>query len=124
MTLTGRCHCGQTAFRIHAEVPAQLTRCTCSFCAKRGILWAYYTPEQFEPLTPLTGDATYRWNTRLADHHFCATCGCSTFSNTPAYPMEGQWDGVTRRIGVNARLFDHFDAAQAPVVVVDGKHLW
>jgi hypothetical protein len=30
----------------------------------------------------------------------------------------------TRRIGVNARLFDDFDAALAPVVVIDGKHLW
>jgi hypothetical protein len=124
MTLTGRCHCGQTMFRIHADVPAQLTRCTCSLCAKRGMLWAYYTPDQFELLAPHAGDAVYRWNTGLIDHHFCATCGCSTFSNTPAYQSDSGWDGVTRRIGVNARLFDDFDAAQAPVAVVDGKHLW
>ena len=34
------------------------------------------------------------------------------------------WDKSTRRIGVNARLFDGFDAAEAPVVVIDGKNLW
>jgi hypothetical protein len=79
-------------------------------------------PEQFEPLTPLTGDATYRWNTRLADHHFTATCGCSTFSNTPAYRWS-HWTVITGH-GVNARLFDHFALPRAPVVVVDGKHLW
>ena len=26
--------------------------------------------------------------------------------------------------GVNARLFDNFVAADAPVVVIDGKNLW
>jgi len=25
---------------------------------------------------------------------------------------------------VNARLFDGFDAAEAPVTVIDGKNLW
>ena len=36
----------------------------------------------------------------------------------------GSWDKTTRRIGVNARLFDNFDAAMAPVAVIDGKNLW
>ena len=30
----------------------------------------------------------------------------------------------TRRVGVNARLFDGFVAADVPVTVIDGKHLW
>jgi hypothetical protein len=34
------------------------------------------------------------------------------------------WDKRTRRIGVNARLFDDFVAADAAVVVIDGKYLW
>lgn len=33
-------------------------------------------------------------------------------------------NNVTRRISVNAQLFDDFDAATAPVVVIDGKNLW
>ena len=47
MTITGSCHCGKTAFRMDTEMPAQLTRCTCSFRAKQGALRAYSTPEQF-----------------------------------------------------------------------------
>jgi hypothetical protein len=38
--VTGSCHCGGTAFEIEAEIPEKLTRCTCSFCAKRGALYA------------------------------------------------------------------------------------
>ena len=57
-------------------------------------------------------------------HHFCASCGCGTFSDSPAYQTDGSWDGKTRRIGVNARLFDAFEAADHPVTVIDGKNLW
>ena len=123
MTITGSCHCGKTAFRIDGAIPAKLTRCTCSFCSKRGALVAYYEPAQFQLTTP-TSDATYRWNTRLVAHHYCSECGCATFSDSPAFEPDGSWDKITRRIGVNARLFDDFDAAAAPVTVIDGKNLW
>lgn len=124
MTVTGSCHCGKTTFRIDGEVPAALTRCTCSFCAKRGALLAYYSPAQFYVTTAPAGDATYHWNTGLVAHHFCAGCGCATYSDSPAFEPDGSWDQHTRRIGVNARLFDNFDAASAQVTVIDGKHLW
>ena len=123
MTIIGSCHCGKTAFRIDGDLPAQLTRCTCSFCAKRGALLAYYQPSQFQ-VTTAAGDAIYRWNTKLVAHHFCSECGCATFTDSPAFEPDGSWDKVTRRIGVNARLFENFDAATAPIAVIDGKNLW
>ena len=124
MPVTGRCHCGKTAFAIDGEMPPALTRCTCSFCSKRGHLYAYFEPGQFRLTTPEANLATYRWNTRMVAHHFCPECGCGTFSDSPAFQPDGSWDGTTRRIGVNARLFDDFDAAAAPVQVLDGKNLW
>ena len=124
MSITGSCHCGKTAFRMDAEIPAQLTRCTCSFCSKRGALLAYCAPDQFQLTALPAEDAVYRWQTRQVAHHFCIECGCATFSDSPAFEPDGKWDGSTRRIGVNARLFDDFDAALASIVVVDGKHLW
>jgi hypothetical protein len=124
MAITGSCHCGKTAFQIDGDIPEALTRCTCSFCAKRGALYAYYRPEQFRLTTPNENVATYRWQTKLVAHNFCGTCGCGTFTDSPAFELNGSWDGRTRRIGVNARLFDGFDAAEAPVTVIDGKNLW
>ena len=124
MPATGRCHCGKTAFEIDGEIPATLTRCTCSFCAKAGRLIAYYRPEQFHLASDAKNLGTYRWNTRMIAHHFCPTCGCATFSDSPNYQPDGSWDGKTRRIGVNARLLDDFDAATARVTVIDGKNLW
>ena len=123
MAITGNCHCGKTAFRIEGDIPAALTRCTCSFCAKRGALVAYYPPEKFL-VTVAAQDGIYRWNTKLVAHHFCAHCGIAVYSDSPAFERDGKWDGSTRRIGVNARLFDNFDADAAQVTVIDGKHLW
>jgi len=42
----------------------------------------------------------------------------------PAFEPDGKWDDSTRRVGVNARLFDGFDAALARIILIDGKHLW
>lgn len=123
MTLTGRCHCGRNTFEIDGELPETLTRCTCSFCSKRGHLYAYYKPEQVT-FPEATSDAVYRWNSKLVDNHFCSACGCDIGANSPDFQQDGSWDAKTRRIAINARLIDDFEAADWPVEVVDGKHLW
>ncbi len=121
--LTGRCHCGRNTFEVDGDLPEKLTRCTCSFCSKRGHLYAYYAPEQVRfPIAD--SDAIYRWNTRQVENHFCPACGCDIGANSPDFQRDGSWDGKTRRIAINARLFDDFEAADWPVTVIDGKHLW
>lgn len=123
MPLTGRCHCGANSFRVDGELPAKLTRCTCSFCAKRGALVAYVEPRRFSA-APADEDTVYRWNTKTVAHHFCRVCGCALYSDSPAFQPDGSWDGATRRIGLNARLIDDFEAAEWPVQIIDGKNLW
>ena len=123
MTLTAHCHCGRTAFAIHGELPEKLTRCTCSFCSKRGHLYAYYAPDQLT-VTQADSDAVYRWNSKKVANHFCSACGCDLYADSPAFAPDGSWDGTTRRICVNARLFDDFEAADWPVTIIDGKNLW
>ncbi|WP_440225082.1 GFA family protein [Dokdonella sp. MW10] len=122
MAITGRCHCGGVTFTAQMLPPISLTACTCSYCAARGALYAYLAPDAFVP--DAKTDAVYRWNTRLVEHHFCATCGCATWSDSPAFARDGAWDGVTRRIGLNARLIDGYDADKAIVETIDGRNLW
>ena len=124
MPITGRCHCERTAFEIDAGLPDRLTRCTCSFCAKRGALWAYYEPRQFRLTTPRRGPCHLPLEDEAGRPPLLPHCGCGTFSDTPAFQPDGSRDGRNRRIGVNARLLDDFDAAEAPVDVIDGKNLW
>ena len=122
MPLKGSCHCGNTKFEVD-EAPAGVTHCTCSFCSKRGALWAYYTPAQFRLLSPEENVATYLWQSRTVKHHFCANCGCGTFGESPDWST-GKADFDKMKVGVNARLFDDFDLDAVPVTVIDGKNLW
>jgi hypothetical protein len=69
-------------------------------------------------------DGIYRWNTKQVDHHFCTACCCDTYANNPAFESDGFWDGQTRRIALNARIIEDFEAANWPVTVIDGKNLW
>ncbi|MEO7065310.1 MAG: hypothetical protein ABI114_00215 [Rhodanobacter sp.] len=124
MSIKGRYHCGKTSFEIAGKIPEQLTRCTCFFCSKRGAQYAYYRPDQFQVNALPPDDGVYRWNTQRVDHHFCNSCGRPTFSDSLVFERDGTWEQKTRRIGVNARLFDDFDAASAAIVVIDSKHLW
>jgi hypothetical protein len=122
MAILGSCHCRATQFEV-TEAPETVTRCTCSFCSKRGSLWAYYTPGQFRLVSPESEVSTYRWGSRTIKHHFCAICGCGTFTETPDWST-GEPDFDHPKISINARLLDDFDLDAVPIRVIDGKNLW
>lgn len=82
MILKASCHCGATKFET-SVVPKALTRCTCSFCSKRGALWFYGRPDEFRLLTPIENGTLYSPTSPDNRHYFCPVCGCATFSKTP-----------------------------------------
>ncbi|NRD63814.1 GFA family protein [Corallococcus exiguus] len=119
-TLKGSCHCGATRFEVTAH-PKDVTRCNCTFCSKRGVLWAYYESEQVT-FTRRENVATYARNEPVAHHH-CQQCGCGTWTDTPVWednaPVPGRF-----KVGLNARLFDDFNLDAVRVRFVDGRNLW
>lgn len=130
MAVSGSCFCRATKFTL-ARNPEKATRCTCTFCSKRGALWVYCEPADVE--ITVTGKAT--WETASgAKHNFCAACGCTTYSETPTWEANEGGDPNDYssykpnqdklRISLNARLFDDFDLNALPVEVIDGKNLW
>jgi len=123
MPLKGSCHCGAIQFEV-TEPPVGLTSCNCSFCAKRGSLWAYYKVEQFKLLTARDRVATYQWGHFVGQHHHCGVCGCGAYSEFPSFETgEANYDEM--RVSVNARLFgDAFDLTSVPIEPVDGKNGW
>jgi hypothetical protein len=122
MPVKGSCHCGVTQFEVEAA-PASLTRCTCSFCHKRGALWAYYTPEQFKLTTERNRAPAYKWRSFTVEHHFCPICGCGTFTESPEW-VDGKPHPTRRKVAVNAWLLDDFDVDSATIEVIDGRNLW
>jgi hypothetical protein len=122
MAIKGSCHCGATQFEI-SEAPANVTRCTCSFCSKRGAMHAYYSPEQFKLKTARDRVSTYQWRSYTIQHHHCAICGCATYTESPDF-SSGSPDFEHPKISINARLLDEFDLDAVPVRTIDGKSLY
>ncbi len=70
----GGCHCGLVAYEVRGPLE-NLTECNCSICAKKGYLHWIVERERFRLLTPWENLATYTFNTKTAQHHFCPRCG-------------------------------------------------
>ena len=98
ITLDGACHCGTVRFT--AELPfglASARRCTCSICRMRGAVAVTSTHNGFRITQGADKLATYQFNTRTAEHHFCTVCGIYTHHKRRSNPDQ---------LGVNAACLE------------------
>lgn len=113
VTLNGACHCGAVKFTATlTEGFASARRCTCSICRMRGAVAVTSTPGAFRITQGEDKLATYRFNTKSAEHHFCTVCGIYTHHKRRSNPHQ---------LGVNVACLNGispFDFHE--VVVFDG----
>lgn len=81
----GGCHCGAVRFRVRVRSHDGLV-CNCSVCAKKGFLHLIVPPDDFTLLRGADALTTYRFNTQVAKHTFCATCGIHPFYTPRSHP--------------------------------------
>ena len=75
----GTCHCKAILFSVprHLDTSA-VRRCDCSLCKRRGAIMLAC------PINDITIEkgaeylVHYKWNTKVATHHFCSVCGIMT----------------------------------------------
>lgn len=111
-TYEGGCHCGRVRFRVTASLD-RVTYCNCSICSKKGFLHLIVAPEQFELIRGQAALTTYRFNTGVAQHTFCSTCGIHPF-----YVPRSDPD----KIDVNVRCLDGVDIAALTIGQFDGRN--
>jgi hypothetical protein len=89
VTLNGSCHCGAVKFTATlTDGFASARRCTCSICRMRGAVAVTSTPETFQVTQGADKLAKYRFNTGVAEHHFCSNCGIYTHHKRRSNPNE------------------------------------
>ena len=79
----GSCHCGAISFAFeHAEKIDSGLRCNCSMCRRKGAVMSDFTlaPEQLEIKAEDGALGLYQFDSKIAEHYFCKTCGI--------YPLE------------------------------------
>ena len=84
-TVTGGCHCGAVRFRATVR-SFDVSDCNCSLCSMKGYLHVIVPREDFDLLSDPGAFATYQFNTMVAKHHFCKTCGVHAFYVPRSHP--------------------------------------
>ena len=108
----GGCHCGAVRFRVAVEHHEAL-ECNCSMCAKRANLHLIVPRDRFTLLCGADALTTYRFNTGVAQHTFCKTCGIHPFYTPRSHP-----DAVD----VNVRCLDGDAVTRFRIVQFDGRN--
>ena len=112
-TWQGGCHCRAVRFEFDASKTPLVHDCNCSMCRRTGYLHLIIPRERLRLLTPWQALATYTFNTGVAQHYFCRTCGIKSFyvprSNPDCY-------------SVNARCVADLDLSTLTIVPFDGQN--
>ena len=115
MTHRGSCHCGRIAFEVDGDI-AQVMECNCSICSRRGYLLWFVPRTQLRLATPESDLATYTFNKRRVQHHFCPTCGCAPFGFASD-------ETGNAHAAVNVRCLEGIEPSTLKVVHFDGRSL-
>lgn len=79
MIYTGGCHCGAVQFEVDAPEQIECIECNCSICTKAGYLHLIVPNSRFRLRQGSDHLREYTFNTGVAKHYFCLTCGIKSF---------------------------------------------
>jgi len=113
VTHHGGCHCGAVRFEVEVSGVPELSLCNCSICDMTAYLHLIVPRERFRLVSGAERLSSYRFNTGLAEHLFCTTCGIKSFYVPRSHP-----DGYS----VNARCLDGQPFAGVTPRPFDGQH--
>ncbi|WOJ92431.1 GFA family protein [Congregibacter variabilis] len=109
-TFHGGCHCSDVRFSVQAPDSVELERCNCSICSMGGYLHLIVPASRFQLLQGKEKLSCYQFNSGIAKHYFCKTCGIKPF-----YIPRSNPDGVD----VNVNCLDE-KPSQMTIVEFDG----
>jgi hypothetical protein len=91
MQYAGHCHCGAVVFEVEAPEELVCADCNCSICNMTGFIHLIVPKSAFRLLQGEEALTTYTFNTGVAQHYFCSTCGVKPFyiprSNPDGYDV-------------------------------------
>jgi|SRR5581483_2659156 len=109
----GGCHCGRVRYEVDAPRDLHVSLCNCSICAMTGFLHLIVPASRFRLLTSWDELTTYTFNTGVAKHLFCRTCGIKSF-----YVPRSNPNGFS----VNLNCLDPATIGEVRITPFDGRH--
>jgi hypothetical protein len=85
-THTGGCHCGAVRWEVDLPDTFEVEDCNCSMCAMSGNIHVIVPASRFCLLRGRENLTEYTFNTGVAKHLFCKTCGIKSFYTPRSNP--------------------------------------
>ncbi|CAG5877650.1 unnamed protein product [Menidia menidia] len=82
----GGCHCGAVRFEVWSSSDLHVFHCNCSICTKKQNHHFIVPKTSFKLLQGSDNLTTYTFNTHVAKHTFCKTCGVQSFYTPRSNP--------------------------------------
>lgn len=112
MIYAGGCHCGAVRFEVEAPEEIESRHCNCSICSMSGFLHLIVPKSKFRLLSGEEDLLEYTFNTGMARHLFCGTCGVKSY-----YIPRSNPDGID----VNVRCLEP-QPARVTITEFDGQN--
>lgn len=83
------CHCGAVVLEL--DLPDGIVnplRCNCSLCRRRGAIMGAVAKAGLKVVQGESSLQEYQFNTKVARHYFCSTCGIYTHHQRRSNPDE------------------------------------
>ena len=113
LTHRGGCHCGAIQFEVEAPADVPALYCNCSICRMSGYLHLHVPRSRFRLLQGQEALSVYTFNTGVAEHMFCKTCGIKSFYIPRSFP-EGY--------SINVNCLDKTNISNVKVETFDGQN--
>jgi hypothetical protein len=100
-------------FEVEAPEELAVKLCNCSICSMTSYLHLVVPKNRFRLVKGSDSLSTYTFNTRVAQHYFCKTCGIKSF-----YVPRSNPDGIS----VNVRCLNPGTIKKITVSTFDGQN--
>ncbi|XP_041348643.1 centromere protein V-like [Gigantopelta aegis] len=109
----GGCHCGAIRFQVWAPRVLHVFDCNCSICVKKQNRHFIVPASRFTLIKGEDNITTYTFNTHVAKHTFCKTCGVQSFYRPRSNP-----DGY----GISPHCIDPGTVEREEIEQADGQN--
>ncbi len=109
----GGCHCSAVAWEAETDDDIVIDECNCSMCQMVGFLHLIVPKSKFRLISGEDQLLEYKFNTGVAKHYFCKTCGVKSF-----YVPRSNPDGYS----LNLRCMDRAQFKSIEIRPFDGQN--
>ncbi|MBD1147786.1 GFA family protein [Pelagibacterales bacterium SAG-MED31] len=80
-----KCHCGSVELEVETDLQT-IKQCNCSICIRKNAKMCMVSRDSVQIIKGKENLTSYKFNTKIAEHFFCKTCGIYTHHNRRSDP--------------------------------------